>query len=73
MGGEVEWRDPDTLSFAMPHQGVLPMHFVLIRAYPRKSAVNGFCFSDHARSPDHGDHPIPICAADAQPHRSATL
>ncbi len=28
-GGEVEWRDPDNLSRAMSHQGVLPMHFHL--------------------------------------------
>jgi hypothetical protein len=38
-GSKAEWRDPDTLSCAMPHQGVLPM----------QSAAKGFCFSDHAR------------------------
>ena len=30
-GGEVEWRDPDNLSRAMPHQGVLTMHSVPLR------------------------------------------
>ena len=30
---------------------LIPLSF-LIRAHPRKSAVNGFCLSDHG---DHGD------------------
>ena len=30
-GCEAEWRDPDIMSRAMPHQGVLPRHSALLR------------------------------------------
>src|SRR5260221_5150713 len=31
-GSEAEWRDPDALSCAMPHQGVLPVHSAPLRS-----------------------------------------
>jgi hypothetical protein len=59
-GGEAEWRDPDTLSFATPHQGVLTISsvFPLTRsnfyfASLASFAVNPFplfLISDHPRN-----------------------